>query len=193
MNFRLWLYLSVLISTALCPSPLSAQGITFRNAEFRFRFVYPEDWISKTPRGPNVRALIDAPDGAANCNIVVRRAPELARLSQKEINAEAFAAPMSEVEWKELFGDKFPDFKIRENRLTKVDNQPAQFAINETSYATVAATVYGVQMQFITMTPGLFWHFGCFAGGLSLRIANMTFQKVRPTFTAILSSFVFER
>jgi hypothetical protein len=185
--------LCLLACMSLWPSSLSAQGLTFRNVEFRFRFVYPADWVQKTPRGQNVKALIDAPDGASNCNIVVRRMPELAKLSQKEIDAEAFAAPMSEAEWKELLGDKFPDFKIRESRLTKVDNQPAQFAVNEMSYTTVAASVYGVQMQFITMTPGLFWNFGCGSGGQNLRTADLTFQKMRPTFTAILSSFVFER
>src|SRR5436190_8298636 len=107
----LWLQGSYRLgSAALGPSSLqSSQGITFRSPEFRFRFVYPANWVEKTPRGANVRALIDAPDGASNCNIVVRRMPELARLSQKEIDAEAFAGPMSEADWKELLGSKFPD------------------------------------------------------------------------------------
>jgi hypothetical protein len=64
--------------TARQTQPL--QGITFRSAEFGFRFVYPPHWSQKTPTGPNVRALVDAPDGGSNCNIVVRRVPELARL-----------------------------------------------------------------------------------------------------------------
>jgi GYF domain 2 len=169
------------------------QGITFRSTEFQFRFVYPPNWIEKTPRGQNVRALIDAPDGASNCNIVVRRVPELARLSQKEIDAEALAAPMSDADWKELLGSKFSNLRIRERRLTKVDNQPAHFVVNEMSYTTVAASVYAVQMQFVTMTPGLFWNFGCLSGEQTPEIANSTFQKMRPTFTAILSSFVFEQ
>jgi hypothetical protein len=100
---------------------------------------------------------------------------------------------MSEADWKELFGNRFSDFKIRESRLTKVDNQPAQFAVGAMSYTTVAASVYAVQMLFFTMTPGLFWNFGCSAGSQNLRAADMTFQKMRPTFTAILSSFIFER
>jgi hypothetical protein len=169
------------------------QGITFRSTEFKFRFVYPPNWIEKTPRGQNVRALLDAPDGASNCNIVVRRVPELARLSQKEIDAEALAAPMSDADWKELFGSQFSSLRIRERRLTKVDNQPAHFVVNEMSYTTVAASVYAVQMQFVTMTPGLFWNFGCLSGGQTPEIANSIFQKMRPTFTAIRSSFVFEQ
>jgi hypothetical protein len=182
MQFLLRLCLSALFCVALFPSPLSAQGITFRSAEFRFRFVYPTDWVQKTPRGPNVRALVAAPDGASNCNIVIRAMPELAKLSQKEIDAEVFATPMSEADWKELLGGKFPDFKIRESRLTKVDNQPAQFAVSQISYTTVAATIVAVQMQFMTMTPGLFWNFICTAGSQNLQAANMAFQKARPTF-----------
>jgi hypothetical protein len=189
----LCLGLCLLACVSLWPSSLNAQGLTFRNVEFRFRFVCPADWIQKTPRGPNVRALIDAPDGASNCNIVVRRVPELGRASQKEIDAEMFAAPMSEADWKELLSDKFPDVKIRECRLTKVDNQLAQFAVNEMSYTTVGASVYAVQMQLVTMTPGLFWNFGCVSVGQNSQTANVTFLKMRPTFTAILSSFVFER
>lgn len=181
------------ICAGLWPTLLMAQGVTFRSTEFQFRFVYPADWMQKTPRGQNVKALVDAPDGASNCNIVVRPTLNLVRLSQKEIDESMFAAPMSDAEWKELAGDKFPDFKVRERRLTKVDNRPAQFAVNEMSYSTVAATIYGVQMQFITMTPGMVWHFSCIAGGANLAIANMNFQRVRPTFISILSSFVFER
>jgi hypothetical protein len=181
------------ICTGLMPAPLMAQGVTFRSSEFKFRFVYPSDWSQKTPRGQNVRALVSAPDGASNCNIVVRRVPDLAKLSQKEINESIFSAPMSDAEWKELAGDKFPDFKVRERRLTKVDNQPAQFSVAEMSYSTVAASIYGIQMQFITMTPGLFWHFSCFAGGVNAEFANVNFQRVRPTLISILSSFVFER
>jgi hypothetical protein len=44
--------------------------------------------------GPNVRAVFDATDGASNCNSIVRRVFELARLSQQEIGAKVFAAPM---------------------------------------------------------------------------------------------------
>ena len=149
--------------------------------------------MQKTPRGPNVRALVDAPDGDSNCNVVVRRVPELGRLSQKEIDAEIFAAPMSEAEWKEQLSNKFPDVKFRERRIIKVDNQPAHFALNEMSYTTVAGSFYFEQMQFVTMTPGLFWNFGCGSGGQNSQTAHLTFQKMRQTFTAILSSFVFER
>ena len=151
------------------PSALGADRTTFRNSEFKFRFVYPSAWQQKTPRGPNVRALIDAPDGMSSCVIVVRREADLAKLSQREIDADLFAAPMSETDWKELFGNKYRDVKILVWGLTKVDNQPAQFAITEFSDTAAASTVHSVAMQFTTMTPGLFWHFGCMSGGSSAR------------------------
>src|SRR6478672_3864687 len=89
------------ICMVLMPAPLMAQGVTFRSTEFKFRFVYPSDWSQKTPRGQNVRALVSAPDGASNCNIVVRRTLDLSTVSQKEINESTFSTPMSDAEWKE--------------------------------------------------------------------------------------------
>ena len=171
------------------PSALGADRTTFRNSEFKFRFVYPSAWQQKTPRGPNVRALIDAPDGMSSCVIVVRREAELAKLSQREIDADLFAAPMSETDWKELFGNMYRDVKILVWGLTKVDNQSAQFAITEFADTGDASTVHSVAMQFTTMTPGLFWHFGCMSGGLSARAAEAIFERMQPTLNAILSSF----
>ena len=175
------------------PSALgAADQTTFRHSEFKFRFVYPSTWQQKTPRGPNVRALIDAPDGMSSCVIVVRREADLAKPSQREIDADLFAAPMSETDWKELFGNRYRDVKILVWGLTKVDNQPAQFAITEFSETTDDATVHSVAMQFTTMTPGLFWHFGCMSGGFSAEAAEAVFQRMQPTLTAILSSFAFD-
>ena len=120
-----------------------------------------------------------------------RREADLAKLSE-EIDADLFAAPMSETEWKELFGNKYRDVKILVWGLTKVDNQPAQFAITEFSETSDASTVHSVAMQFTTMTPGLFWHFGCMSGGFSAEAAEAVFQRMQPTWTAILSSFAFD-
>jgi hypothetical protein len=184
--------LALLVLT-LSVGPIAAQeGNTFRNTEFKFRFVYPTDWTAKTPRGPNVRALIAAPGAQMTCcNIVVRRMPQLEKSSRKEIIADSFSGTWSEDAWREVMPG-FTDTGIRERRLTKVSNYPAQFAITEGPYTTIAATVHMVMMQFVTMTPGVFWHFSCGAGGLTSSEANMRFEKMRPQFLGILSSFVFE-
>jgi hypothetical protein len=174
------------------PSALGGDRTTFRDSEFAFRFVYPSAWQQKSPRGPNVRALIDAPDGMSSCVIVARREADLAKLSQREVDADLIAAPMSETDWKELFSNKYRDVKILAWGVTKVDNQPAQFAITEFSDTTDASTVHSVAMQFTTMTRGLFWHLGCMSGGFSAEAAEATFQRMQPTLNAILSSFTFE-
>jgi len=170
----------------------AADQTTFRNSEFKFRFVYPSAWQQKTPRGPNVRALIDAPDGMSSCVMVVRREANLTKLSKREIEADLFAAPMSETDWKALLGNKYRDVKILVWGLTKADRQPAQFAIAEFSDTTDASTIHLVAMQFTTVTPGLFWHFGCMSGGSSAQAAEAAFERMQPTLNAILSSFAFE-
>jgi hypothetical protein len=183
----------IVVLALLSPVPANAQGVTFRNTEFKFRFVYPSDWTQQTPRGPNVRALIQGPPGRmSNCNIVVRRMPALDKLSRKEIIADSFSTTWSESDWKEMLGDKFSNAIVRERRLTKASNYPVQFSIVETPYETVAANVHAMMVQFVTMTPGIFWHFGCSAGGATSEQARQQFQQMRPQFLSILSSFVFE-
>lgn len=53
--------------------------LVFRNTQFNFRFLYPPNWHISTPRGPNVRGSVIAPNNKpfANCAIVVRQVPEL--------------------------------------------------------------------------------------------------------------------
>jgi hypothetical protein len=191
MHLLLWF--PITLTALLWSAPTNAQGVTFRNAEFKFRFVYPSDWTQQTPRGPNVRALIQGPPGRiSNCNIVVRRMPALEKVSRQELIADSFSDVWSDSDWKELLGEKFARATIRERRLTKASNYPVQFSIVETPYETVAAKVHVVMIQFVTMTPGIFWHFGCSAGGTTLEQARQQFQKMRPQFLGILSSFVFE-
>lgn len=181
------------IALALLSASANAQDATFRNTEFKFRFVYPSDWTQQTPRGPNVRALIRGPAGRmSNCNIVVRRMPALEKLSRKELIADSFSDVWSDADWKEMLGEKFAGATIRERRLTKASNYPVQFSVVEAPYETVAAKVHVVMIQFVTMTPGIFWHFGCSAGGTTLEQARQQFQQMRPQFLSILSSFVFE-
>ena len=188
------LLVSFVVALSMLAEPANAQGVTFRNTEFKFRFVYPSDWTQQTPRGPNVRALIRGPTGRiSNCNIVVRRAPELAKLSRKELLADSLLSPnWSADDWREMFSDVFSNLKIIESRLTKASNYPVQFAIVEGEQETVAAKIHMVMAQFMTITPGVFWNFGCSAGGTTLEQARQTFQQMRPQLLGILSSFVFE-
>jgi hypothetical protein len=187
------LWFPIILIALLWSASTNAQDVIFRNTEFKFRFVYPSDWTQQTPRGPNVRALIQGPRGRmSNCNIVVRRMPALEKLSRQELIADSFSEVWSDAEWKGMLGEKFAIATIRERRLTKASNYPVQFSIVETPYETVAAKVHVVMIQFVTMTPGIFWHFGCSAGGTTLEQARQQFQKMRPQFVSILSSFVFE-
>lgn len=168
---------------------------TFRNTEFKFRFIYPPDWQTATPRGPNVRGLIKAPQNKpiANCSTVVRYVANLSKITQKELNNDLYSETWSNQDWEEALSDKFPDTVVYETKRIRVDNQPAQLAITGHSYETSHVKVYMKSMNFVTMTPGYFWIFGCGAGGESKKEADQSFKYWEPTFNKIFSSFVFER
>lgn len=167
---------------------------TFRNTEFKFRFIYPPDWQTATPRGPNVRGKINAPQNKpfANCSVVVRYVSDLSKYTQQEINNDFERDPWTKQDWVEMFVEKFPDTVVYKTAKIKVDNRPATFAITGYSYVALQRKSYMKMMNFITMTPGYFWHFGCGASGESEREADKNFKYWEPTFNGIFSSFVFE-
>ena len=175
-------------------SEAHADWLTFRNTQFNFRFVYPSDWRIGTPRGPNVRGTVNAPQGSpfANCSIVVRQINQTAKLTQREINRDIESEIWSKKDWVEILSPKFSDAIIYEVKKVKVDNQPAQFATTLNPYETIQGKIYLKSINFITMTPGCFWHFACGAGGDSQSEAQKNFHLWEPTFLRIFSSFVFE-
>lgn len=76
---------------------------------------------------------------------------------------------------------KFSDAIIYEVKKVKVDNQPAQFATTLYPYETIQGKIYLKSINFITMTPGYFWHFACGAGGDSQSEAQKNFHLWEPT------------
>lgn len=176
-------------------APRESDWITFRNSEFRFRFIYPPDWRLATPRGANVRGSINAPQGGpfANCNIVVRNVPELSNYSQSQLNDDISQNPFTPNDWAEVLGEKFADTAILEAKPSKIDNQPAQYAVLSFTYETTQGKIWAQGMNVITLTPGKFWHYGCMAGGASPADARAGYEKFRPVLSRIMSSLVFER
>ena len=169
--------------------------LTFRNNEFKFRFIYPPDWRLATPRGPNVRASVNSKPGqqSTNCNMVVRRMPDLAAYSQKQLNSDALRNPFSKQDWLDFLSEKAADVVVIDARPAKVDNRPAHFAILEQPYETVPLKIYLRSMTFVTLSPGLFWNFTCAAGGLTSEEARSNYQYWYPTLARIMSSVVFEQ
>jgi len=192
VRFSLISLLTILIigSTAWAQS----DWLIFRNTEFKFRFLYPPDWHISTPRGPNVRGKVIAPNNKpnANCVIVVRQVPELSKSTQREINKEISSETWSKKYWEEVMSSKFSEVFVHETKKIKVDNRPAQFATIMMSYETIQAKIYSKNVNFITMSPGWFWHFGSAAGGVTQGEADHSFQYWTPTFFRVISSFVFE-
>jgi hypothetical protein len=124
--------------------------------------------------------------------MVVRYIPEFSRYTQAELDREVNAVGWSMQDWKEMISEKFPDVRIFETRKIKVDNQPAQLAVAMNSYETIRAKLYGKNMFFYRITPGLAWHFTAGASGGTPREAEQNFEYWKPTFLRIISSFVFE-
>ena len=172
------------------------QWNTFRNNNFKFRFLYPTDWIKGTPRGTNVKASFFAPQGfpRANCNIVVRPFPEIAGMTQKQLNEEiSSSGALLATDWKEMLGGKWPDMKLIDTKIAKVDNQPAYLGIVEFRHETLDRKIFVKNTLLMTFTPGYMWVFTCVAKGTTIKQSRISFDHWQSTFQRIMGSLVFER
>lgn len=167
---------------------------TYRDADTQFRFLHPPDWYFGKPRGPNVKATLFPPTDKprANCNIVVQTLRETAGTSQQDLNAEISKTTLTAEDWKQMMGQKWPDFRPIESHHVKVDNQPAFYAVVEHSHQTVDRKTYIKGAILATLTPGHTWIFSCVGKGDTRSEANDSFQYWKPTFDRILGSLVFE-
>ena len=187
--------ISILIgSIGISIAGAQSDWVTFRNTQYKFRFIYPPDWHIATPRGPNVHGSVTSPNTKppANCNIVVRYVPELSRYTQAELDREFNTARWAKRDWEEMLSEKFPNVQIFDMGKIKVDNRPAQSAVATYTYETIKAKLYGKSIFFYRITPGLTWHFTCLAVGGTYNGAEQNFEYWKPTFLRIVSSFVFE-
>ena len=172
------------------------QWNTFRDNCLKFRFLYPSDWIKGTPRGANVKVSLFAPQGfpRANCNIVVRSFPDIAGMTQKQLNEEiSGGGALSSVDWKEMIGGKWPDIKLIDTKLVKVDNQLAYLGVIEFCHETLDRKTFVKNMLLMTLTPGKSWFFTCSAKWSTKEESRMSFDHWESTFQRIMGSLVFER
>lgn len=166
----------------------------FRSEDFKFRFLYPGTWRFGTPRGTNIRVTLFPPKGmpSANCNILVKTAPEFSGMKQKELNRMIQTESLSASDWAAMLG-KWPDLKVIESRKVKVDNQPAYFGLVEFSHETFDRKAFVKGQQWVTFTPGEYWQFGCAGKGATIEEARRSYEYWLPVFKKMMGSFVFER
>lgn len=188
------LLLLVCIATAQSSVFAQTSWRTYRDTETEFRFLHPPDWYFGKPRGPNVKATLFPPTDKprANCNIVVQNLRETANTSQQDLNTEISSTTLTAEDWKQMMGQKWPDFRLIESRHVKVDNQPAFYAVVEHSHQTVDRKTYIKGAVLATLTPGHTWIFSCAGKGDTRSEADDSFQYWKPTFDRILGSLVFE-
>ena len=141
-----------------------------------------------------MRVTLFSPKGThrANCNILVKAAPDFSRMKQEELNRMIQAAPLSASNWAEMLG-KWPDMRVIESKNVKVDNQPAYFALVEFSHETFDRNVFIKGGHWVTFTPGTYWQFGCAGKGATIEEARRSYDYWLPVFKKVMGSFVFER
>jgi hypothetical protein len=155
----------------------------FRKSDPPFRFEYPSAWVEKTPRGENVKALVSSndPGTGANCNVLIRAAPELEGVTPAQAITElvgpgGVAAVLSEAQ---------PGSRVLWSRMSALDGRPAVLSLRSLQYSTVKGTFEIRELALWSLIDGKAYQMLC--GAVASR-----FSEVEPTFMEIFSTLVLE-
>ena len=162
-----------------------------RDTQAMFRISYPTDWVVVPPKGMNVRFSVNPPDGAGNCNVVVKYSDELRKLTQEELNKEIAQMPQDVASWAEYAGLSPSDVSVLESRMAKIGNIPALLGVLETKQENLEGNFTRYQIVAVTFRPGEIWILNCGASAFSEVEAKQRFDSRRRHFDKVLGSFMF--
>lgn len=176
---------SVIAVLSMVAMPAWADELLFRDEQYLFRFLYPDSWAQVQARGENVRASVsnDGGRGLANCNVVVRRVPEVELLTRAEIEAQTVG--MFTREFMEEIVQSTFEAEVIQTSEDKLDNRPAGFALVNLTYQTAGIRIDATNIVAVTIT-----RLGIFI--ITCGAVRDQFERVRPELMKIITSFVFE-
>lgn len=162
-----------------------------RDTQTMFRISYPRDWVVAHPKGPNVRFSVYPPDGAGNCNVVVRHAPELKNFTQKELSDQLSLFPQDSAGLADLLGLPASGVHVIDSRMGKVWDIPAWISTVETKLVNLEGEFSRYQIVVVILKPGEIWNINCGVTLSGATEAKIRFTVLKPKFVKMLGSFVF--
>jgi hypothetical protein len=162
-----------------------------RDTQAMFRISYPADWVIVPPKGRNVRFSVNPPDGAGNCNVVLRTNPELRTMTQEDLNKEIVQLPQDAAGWAEYAGLPASNVRVIESRIAKIGTIPALLGVLETKLENLEGKYTRYQIVAVTFRPGEIWILNCGASAFSADETKQRFEALRPRFDKVLGSFTF--
>src|SRR4029453_3880794 len=142
---------AVALSTALVPA--QAGGVFFRDEQYLFRLLYPDTWSQVSTLGRHVRVSVTSQKGSglANCQVIVRPAPDLRHMSREEIEVLTTGLFTREV-MAEFISGFLPGVEVVQAGEYKLDNRPSGFALASTTYQAAGVRVDATLIFVVTFT-----------------------------------------
>ena len=126
MKIRYCVYGVILLLVTVWAKQVLAEDAVFRSKEFKFRFIYPGEWIVKKSTGEHIRAEVASLFDGSSCNVIVRVFPEFKGYSDKEVMSK-----LSEAQLINELKTNFPDIILLKGGSTYISNQLAVYAYTD--------------------------------------------------------------
>jgi PsbP len=175
---------AVALSTAVLPA--QAGDVLFRDEQYLFRLLYPDTWSQVSTLGRHVRVSVTSQKGSglANCQVIVRPAPDLEHMSRAEIEVLTTGLFTREV-MAEFISGFLPGVEVVQAGEYKLDNRPSGFALASTTYQAAGVRVDATLIFVVTFT-----RLGMYA--ITCGSSNDRFERDYPELMRIITSFYFE-
>jgi len=165
---------------------------TYTNQEFGFSFEYPASWVISIPATPNSRAKVVAPVSPhyAECAVIVQRYPQLASVSQQEID-KVFSVPPDPADIASSLSQGFNDVEIVAVSNSALGVRPAQSSRVRYNVGMGAGRNYISGHILSTATPGLTWTLTCGGQAHTREDAEESYRFWQMEINRLIFSFKF--
>jgi len=158
----------------------------YRNNDFQFRIVYPDNWTSVLPKGENIKILISSPVKTTSCSVLSIENPESVKaVNQEELDTMWAELGVDKTFWFDALTEKFADPEILDYGRTYLDNRPAIYVKANLSYSALGITIRGTLYQVLLMRRNFRYALTCMSPVEDYADYELDLIK-------IISSFVLE-
>jgi hypothetical protein len=185
-------------ATAQASQPDTSQWKNHRSAEWGFNISVPLDWVQlNMPQMLNQRMSLRRKLNSDNtkalmCSVSANDEPEMAGMSQQQINELILRGPPSVQQAQTVFHPAGLQYQVKDTSLTRIMGLPAYLYELSRSGQSMDVNHVGREIMISMFIPGKTFVFSCGVWANNEKDVNELYAQWLPTLRGVFSTIVIE-